>query len=1409
MLGRFAGNAHARIAFGIALALIALPGLEVASAEQVQIGPQALPQIQALLAEKAARTGAQQKISSALLYASKMQRGKPIANGVQRLRTRVQVETDGTTLVDIKADVNETVLAQVEALGATIVNNFPQYHAIRARIPLDQVEALALLPQVISIRPADEMITHSHDLNAVNVSQGDVAHRAAQARTTFGVDGNGITIGVLSDGVNSLAARQATGDLPANVTVLPGQAGSGDEGTAMLEIVHDLAPGANLLFATAFSGQAAFAANIVALRNAGANVIVDDVFYFAEHTFQDGIIAQAVETVTAAGAVYFSSAGNSGNLNDGTSGVWEGDFSPTAGPPVLGPGVIVHNFGGGQNSNQITSNTGPVTLKWSDATGASANDYDLCVLDSTLTVVLECSTDSQTGTQDPFEIIGPSFANERLVIIQFSGAARFLHLNTNRGRLALATAGQTSGHAAAANAFGVAAVNVATAGGGPFTGGAANPVETFSSDGPRRIFYEANGTPITPGNFSSTGGVLRQKPDIAAADGVATATPGFNPFFGTSAAAPHAAAIAALVLDTNPTLTPAQVRTALTSTALDIEAPGVDRDSGGGILDALAAVGSVAPPVISLTADRTVPQVVGAPITFTATATGSGPYELKWLLTTDNWNTSSLLRDWGGNTFTWTSLAANPAYQVGVWIRLTGTSGDPPLASAAMSFPITPPTVTLSADKPSPQVVRTPTTFTATATGGGAYQYKWLLTTDNWNTSILLRDWGGNTFTWTPLAANPAYQVGVWVRVTGDSSDVPQASAALPFPITPPTVTLSADKPSPQVVGIPITFTATATGPGPYEFKWLLTTDNWNTSSLLRDWGGNTFTWIPTQANPNYQVGVWLRIAGVASGAPLATTAMPFALISPPGPAADKPAPQVIRTTITFTAAAPGGGVYQYKWWLTTDNWKTWSLLRDWGGNTFAWTPTVANPNYQVGVWVRPSGSTTDAPEVTGALPFAIAPPTATLRADRIAPQIVGAPMTFTATATGPGPYEFRFWLHNGTTWGVLREWGANTFTWTPLAANPAYQVGVWVRLQGTPGDPPVASAAMSFPITPTTLTLNADKVAPQPVGASITFAATVTGSPPASFEFRFWLFDGSVWNPLTGWQTSNTFPWTPTAANRNYQVGVWVRVMGDPRDAPQATAAMPFRIGLEITSLTCNPPSPQNAGTSITCTVSAAGGTVPIQFKWFLTADNWRTWSILQDWGGNTVTWMPSVGGSYQIGVWARSNGNFVDAAENNAIASIPFAITQQSQVRFLNDTCFAPNCTPYTARLRAEEGYTWDSFSGVFSPYQTVTSPTLSNFQVEAVGIGPLGPFPGTFNLVSGRRYLIRLTVSGGPVLLLYDEGVATGAALEALGVPEASISGRQEGGPPVRLAPAPRTPGGLYQRPTLPRPLTPRRP
>ena len=249
------------------------------------------------------------------------------------------------------------------------------------------------------------------------------------------------------------------------------------------------------------------AQNIEDLCAAGADIIVDDIGYLGASAFQDDVIAQAVSAAAGNGCYYFSSAGNGGNLNDGTAGVWEGDYA--AGSPVTVNGVpagVAHDFGGGEEENRIKRNsTNPISLQWSDPAGGSENDYDLFLIDADDNV-LASSTNTQDGTQDPIEWIRGSCSDDRedtrLVIVKNTGAAdRYLRLNYAREGLEIATVGHTFGHSASKDAVGVAAVDVTTAGaaGGVFNG--TEPVETFSSDGPRRIFFEADSTPIHAGGL--------------------------------------------------------------------------------------------------------------------------------------------------------------------------------------------------------------------------------------------------------------------------------------------------------------------------------------------------------------------------------------------------------------------------------------------------------------------------------------------------------------------------------------------------------------------------------------------------------------------------------------------------------------------------------------------------------------------------------------------------------------------------------------------------------------------------------------------------------------------------------------------------------------------------------------------
>jgi hypothetical protein len=552
------------------------------------ISENAKSEIAALLQEKAGRTPAQKKMDSQLVHALKNNRGETFAPRAPNVQVDVKTEADGRVLVDIDATVTPELLALIQKGGGQVINSFAQYRAIRALVTLNQLEMLAGTTNVNYIRRASQAHVGKKD------SEGDTTHRAIEARNTFGVSGGGINVGVLSDSVDFLAGLQSSNIMP-TVTILPGQSGitNTGEGTAMLEIVNDLAPGAGLYFATGFGGEAQFAYNILNLWTNGCNIINDDVQYPDEPSFQDGIVAQAVNTVTANGVLYFSMSFNEGNLDDGTSSTWEGDFAD--GGAATEEAGRLHSFGSATYDTVSNGrNTNSVSLWWADPLGGSTNDYDLFLLDPTGSTVVASSTGIQNGTNNPNESVGSVTNGCRIVIVKHNAAAaRFLriHLNSDgAGRFNIGTSGSIFGHMAVTSAITVAAIDQHSAYPNAFTGGTNNPFQSFTSDGPRRVFFNVDGSPITPGNFSSTGGAVRQKPDIAAADGITTDVPGFAPFYGTSAATPHAAAIAALLWSFSPNLTTAQIRTVLTGTALDVNPVGVDRDTGYGIVMAYPAL---------------------------------------------------------------------------------------------------------------------------------------------------------------------------------------------------------------------------------------------------------------------------------------------------------------------------------------------------------------------------------------------------------------------------------------------------------------------------------------------------------------------------------------------------------------------------------------------------------------------------------------------------------------------------------------------------------------------------------------------------------------------------------------------------------------------------------------------------
>jgi len=597
-----------------------LSTLAVVSATALALAAQDLPEnaqreIRALLSEKALRNPAQVKMDSHLVHAAEILRGQPVNPGFATPPGELEaVHRDAKNLVevDIRADVTPDLLASIRSVGGTVENALPEYQSVRARLPLLSVERIAGRGEVRQIRLAEQAMVNAATEGTDSI--GDVAHQAAAVRTNFGFDGTGVKIGVLSSGVNSLASEQSKGNLPATVNVIAGQASSGDEGTALLEIIYTLAPGATLYFATGNGGEAQMASNIQALANAGCNVIVDDITYFSEGVYQDDAIARAVDSVTAAGVFYFAAAGNSGSLQKNSSGTWQGDFVDS-GTTLSDKSatVAVHSFGAtNYDTISVPSSImisgvgyGVYELMWSDPLGGSNNDYDLFITDASGNV-LASSTNVQNGTQNPEEDISGSSAVSsvcgtgtcRAVIVKHAAAApRALFLSAARGTLAAATSGATYGHAAAASAFGVAATDARYAGApsapscSGFSATCNNGVESYSSDGPRQMFYNADGSAITPGNvlIGTGGGAVLNKPDVTAADVVTTDVPGYTTFAGTSAASAHAAAIAGLLLEAVPALTPAAMGAALRGSAIDIQGlPSIN--VGAGAVMAPAAV---------------------------------------------------------------------------------------------------------------------------------------------------------------------------------------------------------------------------------------------------------------------------------------------------------------------------------------------------------------------------------------------------------------------------------------------------------------------------------------------------------------------------------------------------------------------------------------------------------------------------------------------------------------------------------------------------------------------------------------------------------------------------------------------------------------------------------------------------
>ena len=242
----------------------------------------------------------------------------------------------GRVLVDLTPRAGTDAAAfkrKAKAAGLVITATDPTVGTLEGFVAISSVERLAGLADTGTIA----QVMRPHTNVGATTSQG-VEFQRVDKVLAKGVDGAGMTVGVLSDSYDTATTDVfggpldvhasddvASGDLPGignpdypqPVVVIEDADGGEDEGRAMLQIVHDLAPAAKLCFATAYTGNVGFADNIRKLADksgpCGADVIVDDVGYGDESPYSDNVISDAVDDVTADGVTYLSAAGNSGD----------------------------------------------------------------------------------------------------------------------------------------------------------------------------------------------------------------------------------------------------------------------------------------------------------------------------------------------------------------------------------------------------------------------------------------------------------------------------------------------------------------------------------------------------------------------------------------------------------------------------------------------------------------------------------------------------------------------------------------------------------------------------------------------------------------------------------------------------------------------------------------------------------------------------------------------------------------------------------------------------------------------------------------------------------------------------------------------------------------------------------------
>jgi hypothetical protein len=482
-------------------------------------------------------------------------------------------------------------------------------------------------PVMHSLGQAQAVANTVIDGSAVSIMHAD------QYIQTTGKNGAGITIGVMSDDVTSLAIIQSRGELPAHISILtPAQQSPNptptDEGTMLLEEMHAVAPGASLAFC-APQTDVEYVSCLRDLIAAGASVVADDIEYPAEDAMStQSALAQGVQSLLTqnANVMLFSAAGNE------NESFWQGAYAPTqlATPFTCGGQADAYaqtfdNERENETMQLLDTLSAPIFLQWADPFGQNSSNFDLYVLDQYHSVI-KCLAGA--GRRNTFVVdANPNLAGSKYhFVIATPGtefAGKFLKLLVY-GDGAATFSSQTPGGIASPQKL---LSRVVTVGAVYGADGVGSIIEPFSATGPVQLEFPMPSSLQAP---------VLVAPDAIYVDSnntkFAPASDGF--FYGTSASTPNVAAVAALVRATFPTLSAQRIASALTSGAVPLGTdPAPDGVFGYGRVDAVGALQTLARPTISHIANIT---IVGGTSSRAVAVTLGGTGNLKLAGTSDN-----------------------------------------------------------------------------------------------------------------------------------------------------------------------------------------------------------------------------------------------------------------------------------------------------------------------------------------------------------------------------------------------------------------------------------------------------------------------------------------------------------------------------------------------------------------------------------------------------------------------------------------------------------------------------------------------------------------------------------------------------------------------------------------------------